>query len=470
MGKSMEDNLWHRGKRPLVDEYLKNQKQVERVVAGRGFLARPGYLGQAITDVERGLKFQLSDLNYNITKEAVERELAQTGHDYDIAYKEARVAWELEKTQTLTELDQEFADLKQQRQLKEDELANMRIETDLRALVILAAKTTLQEQMEELRQEDIGLRREALPYETQLAQEKLATAQAKLDVIPYVEDIIEAQQNLLAANEANADRKEALISKKEDLVGKRQDLVASKEEIAGKMADLISDREGLLTQKQEIVSAMRDLIVAKRTNARLLDQKAGAMDGQVDALLSLAQARQGLIPKYDEKVTAWQAYLSQLENYISVREQIADVKEQLAELDETRADIKQELVQDELNKIAARQLLQEARIALARMRLAGDAAVLDARILDIWDRLTVDQNAIGMELGYKVDLLTAEMDADETVQALKLEAGTESDKISVDSQVETIEETSASQRNEREQISNIAADLDVTQSLVHMLS
>jgi hypothetical protein len=142
----------------------------------------------------------------------------------------------------------------------------------------------------------------------------------------------------------------------------------------------------------------------------------------------------------------------------------------LAELDETRADIKQELVQDELNKIAARQLLQEARIALARMRLAGDAAVLDARILDIWDRLTVDQNAIGMELGYKVDLLTAEMDADETVQALKLEAGTESDKISVDSQVETIEETSASQRNEREQISNIAADLDVTQSLVHMLS
>jgi hypothetical protein len=320
MGKSMEDNLWHRGKRPLVDEYLKNQKQVERVVAGRGFLARPGYLGQAITDVERGLKFQLSDLNYNITKEAVERELAQTGHDYDIAYKEARVAWELEKTQTLTELDQEFADLKQQRQLKEDELANMRIETDLRALVILAAKTTLQEQMEELRQEDIGLRREALPYETQLAQEKLATAQAKLDVIPYVEDIIEAQQNLLAANEANADRKEALISKKEDLVGKRQDLVASKEEIAGKMADLISDREGLLTQKQEIVSAMRDLIVAKRTNARLLDQKAGAMDGQVDALLSLAQARQGLIPKYDEKVTAWQAYLSQLENYISVRE------------------------------------------------------------------------------------------------------------------------------------------------------
>jgi hypothetical protein len=470
MGKSMEDNLWHRGKRPLVDEYLKNQKQVERVVAGRGFLARPGYLGQAITDVERGLKFQLSDLNYNITKEAVERELAQTGHDYDIAYKEARVAWELEKTQTLTELDQEFADLKQQRQLKEDELANMRIETDLRALVILAAKTTLQEQMEELRQEDIGLRREALPYETQLAQEKLATAQAKLDVIPYVEDIIEAQQNLLAANEANADRKEALISKKEDLVGKRQDLVASKEEIAGKMADLISDREGLLTQKQEIVSAMRDLIVAKRTNARLLDQKAGAMDGQVDALLSLAQARQGLIPKYDEKVTAWQAYLSQLENYISVREQIADVKEQLAELDETRADIKQELVQDELNKIAARQLLQEARIALARMRLAGDAAALDARILDIWDRLTVDQNAIGMELGYKVDLLTAEMDADETVQALKLEAGTESDKISVDSQVETIEETSASQRNEREQISNIAADLDVTQSLVHMLS
>ena len=96
MTKTMEQAAWHKGKRPLVDEYLQNAKQVEAVVSGRGHLYRPGFLGEMVTDVERGFKFKLSDLNYNITKEAIERELAQTGHDYDDAYKTAAIAWELE--------------------------------------------------------------------------------------------------------------------------------------------------------------------------------------------------------------------------------------------------------------------------------------------------------------------------------------------------------------------------------------
>ena len=96
MTKTLEDNLWYRGKRPVIDEYLSIAKKVESAVASQGFLYRPGFLGAAITDVERSIKFKLSEINYKIVAEAIQRELAQTGHDYDITVKEAQIAWELE--------------------------------------------------------------------------------------------------------------------------------------------------------------------------------------------------------------------------------------------------------------------------------------------------------------------------------------------------------------------------------------
>lgn len=469
MTKVAEDNQWWRGKRPIVDEYLDNQKQIERVVAGRGFLSRPGYLGGMITDVERGMKFKLSDLNYEIVKEAVERQLTQDGHDYDIDYKGARVAWELEKTILLTELDQEFSNLKRERSFREDELARLRIETELRSLEILAAKVAIETEMEGLRQEQIGLQTQVLPYEATLAQERLATAQAKLAVIPYIEEIITAQQSLLVVSEANADRKTALISEKERLEDKKHELVDAKSGYAVKMATLIVAKEGLLPDRHAIVSAISELISEKSVNLTRLNSKARAMDAQVDAQLSLAQARKALIPKYMEKSAAWDAYLLQLENYISVREEIAAVKEALAELEMTEAEIKGELIQVEIMKIAAKQLLQEARIALAEMRIVGDELVLNARVIDVWDRLSGDEGILARKTATMGNLVAQDIDRESYVQGVKIDKGLEASGISKTARADSISESGEHAAAGVVASAQARANAKITSSLIHIL-
>ena len=211
MTKAMENAAWHKGKRPLVDEYIQNAKQVEAIVSGRGHLYRPGFLGDGITQVERGLKFGLSDLNYQIVSEAIERELKQTGFDYDIAYKEATIAWQLEKTQLMTLLEQELADGKYLRELTDQDLARLEIQINLRKLVIMAAKTAIDVEMEGYRQELTRVDQSTFAAEDALLNAKLETARKKLEVIPYIEIVLEKQQEIIDAELDNADRKEALI-------------------------------------------------------------------------------------------------------------------------------------------------------------------------------------------------------------------------------------------------------------------
>ena len=183
MTKVMENSRWYKEKRPVVDEYLKTVSKVEGAVAGRGFAYAPGFLAGAMTDIERAAKFKLSDVNFQIAAEAIERELAQTKHDYDIAVKEAMILWELEKTQTLTALDQELAAHKMARAYEMEELDRMQIQIHLRRWVILAAEVAIKEEMEALRQELNEIDR--IPFDAQgtLLNAKLITAQKKLDEI-----------------------------------------------------------------------------------------------------------------------------------------------------------------------------------------------------------------------------------------------------------------------------------------------
>ena len=223
MTATMEQQKWYKDKRPVIDEYLATAKKVENQVSSQGFLYRPGFLGATITDVERLSKFKLSDINYEIVKQAIERELAQTGFDYDIAVKEAAIAWELEKSSTMTQLQQEFADNKRVRFLDNQDLDRLEITTNLRKFVIMALKTALDVEMEELRQEMTRVDESTFGAEDALLTAKLLTAQKKLEVIPYIETVLEKQQLVITAEGDNAQRKEALISEKELLNDKRVD-------------------------------------------------------------------------------------------------------------------------------------------------------------------------------------------------------------------------------------------------------
>jgi len=344
MTKTSENSQFYKGKRPLIDDYLKNAKQVEDIVAGRGFLSRPGYLGDLSTQVERGLKFKLSELNYTITKESIERELVQAGFEYDLAYKEARIAWELEKSSLLTALEQELADNKAARDLDIQQLARMEIMVNLRRLVIMAAKVAIDEDMEAYRQELTTVEESTFPAEDALLAAKLSTAQHKLDVIPYIEIVLEKQQEIIDAETDNADRKKALIAEKENLNDKRIELITAQEAIADAIVELIIAKQELVAKREDLIKAKGLVATQEGKNVGYLDQYILALSGLSDVQQDLVAAKRALIPKINEKSTALITYAAELDAWIIVKNTIAGVKEEIAAEKKTRAEFKEWLV------------------------------------------------------------------------------------------------------------------------------
>ena len=238
MGETAERNQWYKGKAEILRDHVGKHSMLQDAVAARGFQEAPGYLAEAVTDLEQATKLRLSTLNYEIVKAAVEREIQQTGHDYDIAYKEARIAFELEKSQLLTALQQEYADLEYTMALKEQEVEYLAVEAFIRSLTLITLRAAIKEEREALEQELINVKR--LPYDTEirLIQAKQATVEAKLMLIPYLENIIDAGQRLLTQEEINIGYKEDEIQAREALVDNKEALLSVLDEKAGATMDL----------------------------------------------------------------------------------------------------------------------------------------------------------------------------------------------------------------------------------------
>jgi len=238
MGETAERNQWYKGKAEILRDHVGKHSMLQDAVAARVFQEAPGYLAEAVTDLEQATKLRLSTLNYEIVKAAVEREIQQTGHDYDIAYKEARIAFELEKSQLLTALQQEYADLEYTMALKEQEVEYLAVEAFIRSLTLITLRAAIKEEREALEQELINVKR--LPYDTEirLIQAKQATVEAKLMLIPYLENIIDAGQRLLTQEEINIGYKEDEIQAREALVDNKEALLSVLDEKAGATMDL----------------------------------------------------------------------------------------------------------------------------------------------------------------------------------------------------------------------------------------
>jgi phenylalanyl-tRNA synthetase alpha subunit len=184
MTEIAESNRWYRGKGKLIRDHIDKQKMMNDLIASKGFCIAPGYLGEAITDLEENTKIRLSELNYEIVKEAIERELKQKGIDYDLAYKEARIDFELSKTVLLTDLQKEFADLDYRQAKKEEETEYLAIEAHIRSFTLIVLKQAIREEMEALKQELMNVKRLTFNQENLLLEARIATAETKLGVIP----------------------------------------------------------------------------------------------------------------------------------------------------------------------------------------------------------------------------------------------------------------------------------------------
>ena len=226
---------WRRGKTPVISKYVTDHSKLFSGIAGRGFLSLPGYAYAIENDLELMTKMNLSELNYKILSETIEREMKQSGVDYGLAYKNAVIIWEISKQALLAAWDSELAGIKQDMAYSEEVLNVLAIEVSKRAVTLLEAKTALEEEMEAYKLELVNLDGTVSPYEVQLANAKLLTAQSKLLIIPILQEIITKEEALLVKEGLKVDAYTDYMAKEREVAAKKQTLSPVLNELAAKI-------------------------------------------------------------------------------------------------------------------------------------------------------------------------------------------------------------------------------------------
>jgi len=470
MTKTMEDNRWWKEKRIPIIKYLREVKETEDLVAGNGLLYRPGYLGGIITDVEGKTKFLLSDINYEIVKAAIERELIETGHDYDIAVRDAQVAWELEKAGLLTDLQEEFADNKRVRNLDVQEMDRLEVTTNLRKLVILAAKVEIDIDIQELNQELTNVERSTFAAKDALLTARLVTAEKKLTIIPYIESLIDKQQDIIDAETANADRKTALISAKETLNDKRAELITAREAIAAALIPLIAAREALVAKKVLLVTAREAVSAQESTNVGYLNQYITALTGLSTAEQALITAKKALIPYINAKSLALIAYTAELDAWVAVKEAIAAIKEDIAEFREDRVVKRGEIIDERVTLNALGLALQSARISLQMAKMTGQSSLLSAKIINAGEWLSERSRVLGIEIGIEGELISGQIDVSSYEEQISFETMEAVNDLLIDAEIDGVERIAAARIEEKTELASIASEAKITSQLVHLLA
>jgi len=252
-----EQSKWAREKTKVVVEYDRVQKDLLSTVAGRGFSVVPGFLYDIQNRVETDVKFKISDLSYAILVETVERELKNAGLAYDLLFKSAQLAWEIEKQGLLTEWDKEYSILKQNMKLGDELVERLVIALYLRRIYLLEQKTAIELEAEGYKNQIAGLGLNVAEAESDLAAQKVLTANKKLEIIPILELIL-AQElllldayrdknveetRLIEAQERVADKKEGtLLPKLQDLAWEMQSYAEAVTEQTGLQIDIAETR------------------------------------------------------------------------------------------------------------------------------------------------------------------------------------------------------------------------------------
>ena len=252
-----EQAQFRRAKTPIIAKYADDHEQLMSAIAGRGFDKMPGYAFDLENKIEFAAKMSISELNYKILADSIERELKQTGIDYDLSYKYALIAWELEKQVFMNAWAAELSGIKHGEAVYEEDLNLLGIEVQKRVIVFTEAKVAIELSMEAYKKTLAGLDGDVAPYETQLANAKLLTAQKKLDLIPILETILSKEQELLSIEQSKAGAftnymtaESALSTKKGTLTPFINQLATKSEELATKIATDQVPKEKLIADEK----------------------------------------------------------------------------------------------------------------------------------------------------------------------------------------------------------------------------
>lgn len=392
---------FRKGKSPIIAKYSDDHKKLFSAIAGRGFLSLPGYAYDLENGLELTAKQALSELSMKILGETIERELKQSGIDYDLAYKNALMAWEIEKQALMAAWDMELAGIKNSEAQDEETLNRLEIETAKRGTYLIEQKTAIELAAEDYKLQLAELDGATAPYEVTLANEKLLTAQKKLEIIPILQQIVAKEQEVLAAEREKAGYYSELIAAEQEIATKKQttlipavlDLVNVSEEytdalaqqniIEGQIADEKAVQAGIakenaeqkvLTAQQDIALAEADLALATQkellaearyqTESRLLDASTAntlaltaAETGSEATILTTEKAAQAYV--LDEKGTTVTA-----ENSIKQRSSSTNTSAEAGKI--------RRIAESEANKIARlADLNAESKLTASLTHLIG---------------------------------------------------------------------------------------------------
>ena len=340
-----------RGKTKIITEFSRTCKALENSIAGRGFSFEPGFMYQTINNLEIDTKQKLSDLNYQLLEQAVERSLKESKLDYDLALKNAILAWELEKQELISDWSKELAQLKKEDVQSENLVKKYAIEVSRRAIDLITAKADIALQIETYQKQMADLDDQTAPYESQLAEAKILTANKKLEMIPYISQLISIEWDLLDKDKILANKELVISEMLIQLAGK--DIL-----IAGKTQELINKKGDILIAEQSLISAKNNLLTA-------LNLKADAEEDLIDAEEAAQTVWTNQVyPATITLLDTMEDYITELAVQLDLINQIAVVKADTADIKELGLTKQQAVLNAEFVLTSAMESLTSALVKL----------------------------------------------------------------------------------------------------------
>lgn len=274
-----EQSKWARERTKIVVPYIKDVHEIASATAGKGFSSVPGYLYAAQMLRELELKWKLSDINFEILSDTIERELKQHGITYDIAFKTAQMAWELKKQKLLNDWAAEYGAIQYTMEVAKEDVERLAIALYVRKVYLIAQKAAIEEDAEEIRNEIAELGRDEATKEAELATAKLLTATKKLELIPVLEDILTQELLLIEAEKNKNTYETTLIAKLQELAAKKQsDLLPALSDLLTALENYKQELEEQRIKLLEIAELHRQMAAEDSLN---MDMKVELSDDEV---------------------------------------------------------------------------------------------------------------------------------------------------------------------------------------------
>jgi len=369
-----EQAQWRIGKTPIIGKYIGEHKKLFDEIAGRGFLNLPGYAYDAENQLELAAKMGLSELNYKIMHETIERELKQQGIDYNLQHRNAAMAWEVEKQALMAAWDAELAGIKQGIATEEEILNRLAQEIAARQIYLIEAKTEIDLEMEGYRLTLAQLDGQTAPYEVQLANAKVLTAQKKLEVIPILQEIISKERELLVLEQGKAieytalmniegqiaDKQKEIIPTLQTIISKEQELLALEAGKAAEYTTLVGVVGQIADKQGEIITALENVIAKEYELLPFEEQKAQEYRNLLQAKQENAIKKQLLVPWYLELANLNQAYAGLIPGQLGIEMQIAQEKIAQAQAVNTKSENQLDELNSEIDAANAKISASEA--------------------------------------------------------------------------------------------------------------